>query len=192
MKLFKNSIRIIGGDLRSRKIEFPTITGLRPTSDRVRETLFNWIQMDISGNNCLDLFSGSGALGIESLSRGASSVTFVEENQIAAKSIQENLNRLHLSEGEVVCSDALKWIDNQKSSATKYDVVFLDPPFSSNMMAIACQHLSNNSLLNKACKIYTETSIDPDKIIFPQGWRRLKKKEDGQVFFSMFITDIDI
>jgi 16S rRNA (guanine966-N2)-methyltransferase len=76
MKLFKNSIRIIGGDLRSRKIEFPTITGLRPTSDRVRETLFNWIQMDIAGNNCLDLFSGSGALGIESLSRGASSVTF--------------------------------------------------------------------------------------------------------------------
>ena len=112
MKTQKNSVRIIGGDLRSRKIEFPTIIGLRPTSDRVRETLFNWIQMDLAGNSCLDLFSGSGALGIESLSRGASFVTFVEENQIAAKSIQENLNRLHLSKGQVICSDALKWIDN--------------------------------------------------------------------------------
>ncbi|MFT4886779.1 MAG: 16S rRNA (guanine966-N2)-methyltransferase [Pseudohongiellaceae bacterium] len=192
MKPFKNSIRIIGGDLRSRKIEFPTITGLRPTSDRVRETLFNWIQMDLAGNNCLDLFSGSGALGIESLSRGASSVTFVEENQIAAKSIQENLNRLHLSEGQVVCSDALKWIDNQKSSMTKYDVVFLDPPFSSNIMASTCQHLDSNGLLNKACKIYTETSIDPNKIIFPQSWRRLKEKKAGQVFFSLFINDLDI
>jgi 16S rRNA (guanine966-N2)-methyltransferase len=192
MKPFKNSVRIIGGDLRSRKIEFPTITGLRPTSDRVRETLFNWIQMDLAGHSCLDLFSGSGALGIESLSRGASSVTFVEENQIAAKSIQENLNRLHLSEGQVVCSDALKWIDNQKSSITKYDVVFLDPPFSSNIMASTCQHLVSNGLLNKACKIYAETSIDPNKIIFPQGWRRLKEKKAGQVFFSLFINGLDI
>ncbi|MFT4671010.1 MAG: 16S rRNA (guanine966-N2)-methyltransferase [Pseudohongiellaceae bacterium] len=192
MKTQKNSVRIIGGDLRSRKIEFPTIIGLRPTSDRVRETLFNWIQMDLAGNSCLDLFSGSGALGIESLSRGASFVTFVEENQIAAKSIQENLNRLHLSKGQVICSDALKWIDNQKLPITKYDVVFLDPPFSSTIMASTCQHLDSSSLLNEACKIYIETSIDPNKIIFPRGWRRLKEKKAGQVFFSLFNKDLDI
>lgn len=192
MKTLKNSIRIIGGDLRSRKIDFPTITGLRPTSDRVRETLFNWIQMDLAGNTCLDLFAGSGALGIESLSRGAASVSFVEADRVAANSIQENLKRLNLNEGHVICSDALKWIDNQGSPVKKYDVVFLDPPFSSNIIAKTCQHLESSNLLNQACKIYIETGTDPNSVSFPQGWRMLKGKKAGQVFFSLFIKDLDI
>lgn len=191
MKSYKNSIRIIGGDLRSRKIDFPTITGLRPTSDRIRETLFNWIQMDLAGNNCLDLFAGSGALGIESLSRGASSVTFVEENQQAAKSIEENLDRFHLSDGHVICSDAHNWIDTQNLPVTKYDVVFLDPPFSTNTIASTCQHLDSSPLLNQACKIYIESGTNPNEIIFPQGWRRLKEKKAGQVFFCLFIKDLE-
>ena len=189
MKTLNNSIRIIGGDLRSRKIDFPTIAGLRPTSDRVRETLFNWIQMDLAGNNCLDLFAGSGALGIESLSRGASYVTFIESNQTAANSIQENLKRLDLSEGHVVCNDALAWINSQDLPTKKYDVVFLDPPFSSTILAATCQHLDSRSLLNQACKIYIETEIDPNSLNFPQGWRRLKLKKAGQVFSSLFLKD---
>lgn len=147
--------------------------------------------MDLAGNNCLDLFAGSGALGIESLSRGASSVTFVEENQQAVKSIQENLNRLHLSDGHVVCSDAHKWIDAQNSPIIKYDVIFLDPPFSANLIATTCQHLDSSKLLNQACKIYIESGIDPNKISFPEGWRRLKEKKAGQVYFSLFIKDLE-
>ena len=189
MKTLNNSIRIIGGDLRSRKIDFPTIAGLRPTSDRVRETLFNWIQMDLAGNNCLDLFAGSGALGIESLSRGASYVTFIESNQTAANSIQENLKRLDLSEGHVVCNDALAWINSLDLPTKKYDVVFLDPPFSSTILAATCQHLDSRSLLNQACKIYIETGIDPNSLNFPKGWRRLKLKKAGQVFSSLFLKD---
>tara|TARA_B110000879_G_scaffold19157_1_gene23307 strand:+ start:696 stop:1265 length:570 start_codon:yes stop_codon:yes gene_type:complete len=189
LKTPKNSIRIIGGNLRSRKIDFPTIAGLRPSSDRVRETLFNWIQLDLAGNSCLDLFAGSGALGIESLSRGASYVTFIESNQRAAKSIQENLKLLDLSEGHVICNDALTWINSQGLPTKKYDVVFLDPPFSSSILADTCQHLNSSSLLNRACKIYIETGIDPNSLNFPTDWRRLKLKKAGQVFSSLFIKD---
>lgn len=189
MKTLKNSIRIIGGDLRSRKIDFPTITGLRPTSDRVRETLFNWIQMDLAGNNCLDLFAGSGALGIESLSRGARAATFVENNQEAAKSIKENLGRLNLSDGLVICSDAHKWIDAQNPFTTQYDVVFIDPPFSAGAIESTCQHLENSNLLNQSCKIYIESGTNPNEIAFPVSWRRLKEKKAGQVFFGLYIKE---
>jgi 16S rRNA (guanine966-N2)-methyltransferase len=94
-----------------------------------------------------------------------------------------------ISSGHVLCNDALVWINSQSLPAKKYDVVFLDPPFSSNILGATCQHLDSSSLLNQACKIYIETGIDPNNLTFPQDWRRLKLKKAGQVFSSLFIKD---
>jgi 16S rRNA (guanine966-N2)-methyltransferase len=99
-----NQVRIIGGSLRSRKVVFPDAEGLRPTSDRIRETLFNWLQFNLQGKRCLDLFAGSGILGIEALSRGAAYSLFIERNPIAANSIAKNLTQLDLASGQVVCT----------------------------------------------------------------------------------------
>lgn len=190
VKNSKNSIRIIGGDLRSRKIEFPSITGLRPTADRVRETLFNWIQLDIPGSNCLDLFAGSGALGIESLSRGASSVTFIEKNKEIINSIQANLDKFELSQVVLVCNDALVWIDGQELANKKYDVVFIDPPFSLTIISTLCSALENKNVLSADCKIYVETGIElSGNIDFPKNWHAIKQKKAGQVYSSLFIRN---
>src|ERR1700754_5153054 len=118
-------IRVIGGTLRNSRIEVPDLPGLRPTSDRVRETLFNWLQPVIEGSRCLDLFAGTGALGLEALSRGAASVTFVEREPRLAAALQANLSRLKAG-GEVIGDDAARWL---KGSGKPFDLVFLDPPF---------------------------------------------------------------
>ena len=128
----QNRVRVIGGVWRSRMIPFPDLPGLRPTPDRVRETLFNWLGQDLTGRHCLDLYAGSGALGFEALSRGAASVTMVERAVRAWQALQANAALLGARGLNLVCGDALEFLAGVSSGAqgsTKFDVVFLDPPF---------------------------------------------------------------
>ncbi len=121
-----NRVRIIGGIWRSRILRFPDVDGLRPTPDRVRETVFNWLGQDLSGRHCLDLFAGSGALGFEALSRGAASVTMVERDPRAFRGLKENAALLGAPRLNLVCGDAIEFL---RRASERFDVVFLDPPF---------------------------------------------------------------
>ncbi|MFK7863466.1 MAG: 16S rRNA (guanine(966)-N(2))-methyltransferase RsmD [Pseudohongiellaceae bacterium] len=179
-----SSVRIIGGELRSRKINFPELLGLRPTADRIRETLFNWLQFDIAGSHCLDLFSGSGALGLESLSRGASTVTLVEKNQVAAKAIQSNLQELNLA-GDVICLDALTWLEGYDNAQGKFDIVYLDPPFGETLIPAVCQKLEEKNMLYPNCKIYIEVASDNSELSYPPHWQETKKKKAGNVSYRL-------
>jgi 16S rRNA (guanine966-N2)-methyltransferase len=124
----RNRVRIIGGQWRSRMVLFPDLPGLRPTPDRVRETLFNWLGQDLTGMHCLDLYAGSGALGFEALSRGASSVTMVERAPRAWRALQDNAGLLGAQHLNLVCGDALEFLA-RVSASMSFDVIFLDPPF---------------------------------------------------------------
>src|SRR5258708_23668137 len=129
----RNSVRIVGGGWRGRRVSFPDIPGLRPTADRVRESLFNWLQHHIAGARCLDLFAGSGALGLEALSRGAKEVVFVEQAVAASRALQEQLIRLGgESKGQVVEMGAARYL---RSPPRPFDIVFLDPPFGQGALA---------------------------------------------------------
>lgn len=122
-----NKVRIIGGKWRGRNISFPDVPGLRPTGDRMRETLFNWLAPVIPGARCLDLFAGSGALGFEALSRGAASCVFVEQHATVAAQLRETARVLDAATAEIVCMDMRQWLATQSAP---FDVVFLDPPFA--------------------------------------------------------------
>ena len=123
-----NRVRIVGGSWRSRVIVFPDLPGLRPTPDRVRETLFNWLGQDLTGKHCLDLYAGSGALGFEAASRGAASVTMVERAPRASRALQANAALLGAHRLNIVCGDALEFLV-QRPRLAWFDIVFLDPPF---------------------------------------------------------------
>ena len=125
-------VRIIGGEMRGRKIRFNSGKGLRPTLDRIRETLFNWLATDIYDSECLDLFSGSGALGFEAASRGAKSVFFVEKAESATKALKENCRLLNLENAKVIKADAKSFLSNND---IQFDIAFLDPPFGENLLS---------------------------------------------------------
>jgi len=135
-----NRVRIIGGEWRSRIIEFPDALGLRPTPDRVRETLFNWLGQTLTNQHCLDLFAGSGALGFEAASRGAASVTMVEKDRAAADALTHNQTKLSATTCKIIRGDALKFI---ASSTEKFDVIFVDPPFASQLLPQLLPLLAN-------------------------------------------------
>ncbi|MGD8957138.1 MAG: 16S rRNA (guanine(966)-N(2))-methyltransferase RsmD, partial [Chromatiaceae bacterium] len=138
-----NQVRIIGGRHRGRRLGFSAGRGLRPTPDRVRETLFNWLQSEIHGARCLDLFAGSGALGLEALSRGASALLAVEQNRAAAQRLRENIRLLdEQAAAEVIQRDALSLLT--RPPVAPFGIVFLDPPFAQDMLAAACLRLEKN------------------------------------------------
>lgn len=179
-----NSLRVIGGQWRSRRLSFPDLQGLRPTPGRVRETLFNWLQEKVPGARCLDLFAGSGACGIEALSRGAAHVTFVDQARSATAAIQDNLQSLGTDSAEVVCEDALAWLGRQSRPPKPFSLVFLDPPFGSNDLAAACRLLESQGLLEPGALIYIESGGVSEDL--PAGWQRLKLKKAGAVHYSLF------
>jgi 16S rRNA (guanine966-N2)-methyltransferase len=172
-----NKVRIVGGDLRSRVIKFPDAEGLRPTPDRVRETLFNWLGQTLYGRTCLDLFAGSGALGFEAASRGAELVVMVESNQAVCRALQDNLNIFGCTNVFVHCQDGLEFIARD---AQQYDVIFLDPPFSGDhlpmLLDILPLHLSDNGLL------YLESG---EAIEIPLPWQVVKCGKVGQVHYQL-------
>ena len=182
--MLKNQIRIIGGEWRSRQITFTDIPGLRPTPSRVRETLFNWLQNDIPGSSCLDLYAGSGALGIEAASRGAKSVVLVERDNIACRTIKENLIKLKANQIDIVQNDVFRYLTGD---AKTFDIVFLDPPFGKNLAAHSCQLLEDKGWLSRNAKIYVEMESGKNlSESFLANWRLLKSKTAGEVGYYLF------
>lgn len=182
-----SSVRIIGGNLRNSKLEFPEIEGLRPTADRTRETLFNWIRNEIVGEYCLDLFAGSGALGMEAVSRGAEGVVFVESNARASGAILQNVERLNICNAEINCIDACQWLEQQRNVTRKFGLVFLDPPFANNMLSAVCRQLAEGQLLKSGCRIYVEAATAISGREMPQNWSMLRSKQAGAVTYSLYV-----
>lgn len=179
----RNQIRIIGGTHRSRKLPVVDLPGLRPTGDRIRETLFNWLQPLLPGAKCLDLFAGSGALGIEAASRGASNVIMLERAPSVARQLRENIAQLQLTDVEVIQTDTLKWLDR---SGDAFDIIFLDPPFEEEMLSICCRMLENNHWLDSKARIYIETDAEKPFTTTPKNWNCVKQKKSGNVSYSLF------
>ncbi len=178
------SCRIIGGRWRGRKIKFDDAEGLRPTTDRIRETVFNWLQPYIQQSHCLDAFAGSGVLGLEALSRGAADVIFIEQNKKTVKNLQHNIDVLEADKASIVQLDALRWL----SSATvnkHFDLVFLDPPFHSGLLAQACAVLNDSGCLAADAIIYIEHNIDTD-VEMPENWSCFKQNTAGQVAYKLY------
>lgn len=182
-----NSLRIIGGQWRSRKLQFPDVDGLRPTADRVRETLFNWLQEPLPRAACLDLFAGSGACGMEALSRGARHVCFVEKSPLALQAIRHNLSLLKASDHSTVCDDALTWLARKdRAGEKKFDIVFIDPPFASELLERSAFALEASGLLQDHALVYVEFSTDKPLPDLPANWVLRKSKRAGKVQFHLF------
>ena len=147
-------VRIISGKWRGRKLPVPDSESLRPTPDRIRETLFNWLQNDIAGAKCLDLYAGSGILGFEAVSRGAKSATLVEQNQETCRQLEDNITLLNVDNIRVINAEALAWLRSNRES---YDLIFLDPPFSENLIEKSCQLIRDTGCLKATGLIYIET-----------------------------------
>jgi 16S rRNA (guanine966-N2)-methyltransferase len=180
--LLTNKIRIIGGKWRGRKLTFPNIKNLRPTPNRIRETLFNWLAPAIHDAYCLDLFAGSGALGFEALSRGAKKITLVENNDLAYEQLQANVQLLKCKNAEIHCMQAEDYL--QQTSLT-FDIVFLDPPFHQNLVPKFCEILVERQLLKPNAYIYIETEVLPTPIKLPDSLEILKQKKAGKVMYSL-------
>ena len=184
-----DSVRIIGGQWRSRKLYFTEVPGLRPTPDRVRETLFNWLQTDIIGANCIDLFAGSGALGIEALSRGASQCLFVDSHRQCIEDIKKNLEQFNAKGGYTSQNDALKILNNPPTqfSPTRFDIAFIDPPYAMDCALQCCQLLTKQHWLNKNAFIYIESASAIDDKQLPENWHLHRYKKAGQVNYHLAI-----
>lgn len=169
-----HQLRIIGGEWRSRRLPFTAIEGLRPTQDRVRETLFNWLMYEVEGANCLDVFAGSGALGLEALSRGAKNVSFIEKSSVAAKQIRQHLATLNCERGKVIESDALHMLSTTANEAV--DIIFLDPPFSQQLLIPCCNQLVKQGYSQEESLIYVEAEPDFDITQLPREWVLIKDK----------------
>lgn len=178
-----NQIRIIGGKHRGRKVSFPNTTELRPTPDRVRETLFNWIAPVLPGANCLDLFSGSGILGLEAISRGAASVMFVEKNKLIANNIEHSAGILgDILNCQIIQANVISWLATR---GTSYDVVFLDPPYQSNLLPTCFELLDSNGWIQTNSYIYFESDKPQDPSIMPITWRLYREKKAGHVYYYL-------
>jgi len=183
-----STIRIIAGSWRGRRLPVLDSDGLRPTTDRVRETLFNWLMHDIAGANCLDLFAGSGVLGIECLSRGAKFVHFVEQNRQVAKALDDNLNVLlnDRSQVKLTIGSALDVLNANR--VNQYDVVFLDPPFQSELLAKAIILLQESGCLNEGALIYIEQDSKQSSVVVPETWSLHREGKAGQSRYCLYIT----
>ena len=179
----RNSVRIIAGAWRGRRVHFPDLPELRPTPDRVRETLFNWLQHSISGARCLDLFAGSGALGLEALSRGARDVVFVEQFQLAARSVEEQLIRFGgAARGRVMTMGAARFL---RTPAEPFQIVFLDPPFGKDALAEYVPLLDQGNWLAAGSLVYLENERLAGVPAIPQHWELLKSKSAGEVGYHL-------
>ncbi len=178
----RNQLRIIAGQWRGRKVSFPEVPGLRPTPDRVRETLFNWLAPVIAGARCLDLFAGSGALGLEALSRGAAQVILVDNQPAVIKQLKANLSLLQADSAEVIRADALRYLDG---AAMPFDVVFLDPPYQTEWLARCMEQLEAGGWLAAHAWIYLEASAKLGLPDMPQNWHVVRSKTAGEVGYHL-------
>ena len=193
-------LRIVAGIWRSRLLDIADVEGLRPTSERVRETLFNWLAPRIHGARCLDLFAGTGALGLEAMSRGARSALFVERSPVAARQLRKNIDVLvgaasaanqfgpegPPTTADVVHGDALEFL--RHATDKSFDIVFLDPPFAEDLLSETCRLLAEGALLEEGAVVYLELGRDQDAPTLPENWRVLKDKSAGNVRYMLIGT----
>ena len=178
-------LRIIGGHNRGRRLPIPDQPGLRPTPNRVRETLFNWLTPVLPGARCLDLFAGSGALGLEAASRGAGEVVLVEHNAAVARQLSANVQTLAATGVQVIVADALTWLAGDPQP---FDLVFLDPPFADGLLVPACALLAARGWLVPSARVYLEGA---DRVGFPplpDGWELVRECKAGQVRFGLVLV----
>ncbi len=180
-------LRIIGGQWRGRKLGFADEPGVRPTADRVRETLFNWLMLDIEGARCLDLFAGSGALGLEALSRDAREVVFVDSNQKVVNTIKAQLKILAADNAQVIHNSAERYLQTQNSNP--FDIIFLDPPFHKEFLLPIIGQLVKGRWLKADTLIYIEAEKELGAPELPAGWVYHKSKTAGQVSFYLVKKD---
>jgi 16S rRNA (guanine966-N2)-methyltransferase len=179
-------LRIVAGNWRSRLLDIADVEGLRPTSERVRETLFNWLAPHLQGARCLDAYAGTGALGLEALSRGARSVLFLERSRVAAQQLRHNIELLDARGATVREGDARIYLRN--AEASQYDIAFLDPPFADDLYEETCRLLSEKNLLADGARVYLELPKGRD-VALPQGWQILKDKKAGNVRYMLVGVD---
>jgi 16S rRNA (guanine966-N2)-methyltransferase len=178
-------VRIIGGDWRSRKLRFNEVEGLRPTPGRVRETLFNWLQYDVRGMRVLDLFAGTGALGFEAASRGASRVTQVELDSVANKMLVLNARSLNASATEQVSMDVVQFL--QKKNPEPYDLIMMDPPFGKGLVECVLENLERGGWLEKASYLYIEMEKGLLVQKLPEEWVLYKRTNAGEVLAHLYM-----
>lgn len=182
----RNRLRIIAGEWRGRKLPFTEVEGLRPTPDRVRETLFNWLAPMIEGARCLDLFAGSGALGFEALSRGAAEVVMLDRHPGVIKQLKANLTLLGCERARLQQADALDYL--QHTPDRPFDVVFLDPPYRKDLLPPCCALLDKQPWLAGGARVYLEIEREHELPPLPAGWKLLRSKKAGQVAYHLAIV----
>ncbi len=179
-------LRIVAGNWRSRLLDIADVEGLRPTSERIRETLFNWLAPRMHGARCLDAYAGTGALGLEALSRGAASVMFIEKSPVAAKQLRRNIDVLDARGATVHQHDTLDYL--RGTAPGPFDLVFLDPPFADDLVEETCRLLDQHNLLAADALVYVElpkTGAEPQ---LPSGWQVQKNKTAGNVRYMLVST----
>lgn len=174
-----NRVRIIAGQFRGRRLAFENIEGLRPTPDRVRETLFNWLQPHIEGLRCLDLFAGSGVLGLEALSRGACALVMVERHPRQARRLREQLTPFQSAGATLIQADALAWLRQEPARA--FDLIFLDPPFAQGLLEPAMALIERHGWLAPRGWVYVESASEAEEPQYPENWQIIKQQVAGQV-----------
>ena len=182
----QGTIRIIGGKWRGRRLPVPKVMAVRPTPDRVRETVFNWLASYVNGAICLDAFSGSGALGFEALSRGAAHVTFVDANKKIIQQLQKTVALLQVNTTKIIQAK----FPQQFIEPQKFDIVFLDPPFGKKLISPSVNFLQEYNLLNKDALLYVETEANLGDIKLSESWSLLKHKTTGEVAYSLFLCSM--
>ncbi|WP_333012711.1 16S rRNA (guanine(966)-N(2))-methyltransferase [Kluyvera sichuanensis] len=180
-------IRIIGGQWRGRKLPVPDSPGLRPTTDRVRETLFNWLAPSMVDARCLDCFAGSGALGLEALSRYAASATLLEMERSVAQQLQKNLATLNAAQGKVVNANTLAFL---AQSGTPHDIIFVDPPFRKGLLEETLNLLETNGWLADNALIYVESEVENGLPPVPVSWDLHREKIAGQVAYRLYHREV--
>ena len=177
----RGEVRIIGGAWRSRRIAFPASDGLRPTPDRVRETVFNWLAPYLPGASCLDLFAGSGAFGFEALSRGAARAVLVDKHIEAVTALRYNREQLRAEHADIVHADALEFL---RGPAGAFDIVFIDPPYASGLLGPCVELLDTRGWLKPGAFIYLEAP-QGEALPLPPGWQPVRGKTAGQVGYHL-------
>lgn len=180
-------LRIVAGNWRGRVLQIADVDGLRPTSERIRETVFNWLSPDIHGARCLDLCAGTGALGIEALSRGAASAVFLESAPVAVKVLRENIATIEAGGAEVLNTDARDYLNS--AGVVPFDIVFIDPPFAAGLHAELCRLLSERGWLVQGARVYLEMDKDKPTVTLPNTWQVLKDKTAGKVRYMLAMPD---
>lgn len=182
----KSSIRIIGGKWRSRKVSFETKETLRPTPDRVRETLFNWLASHIVNSVCLDLYAGSGVLGLEALSRGANMVIAVDNDHDNIVQIDKNKETLQAAELMVLHKNVLDWLQGKPIVA---DIVFVDPPYKAKLLIPTLELLQNNGWVHDKSYIYFEDDQPIEPNMLPANWSIWRQSKAGNVYYYLAIKE---